>query len=221
MSLVATTLAGVVFGLALAVPPGPMNAVIATESVLRGWSAGFRAGLGAMVADVCFLGLALAGLVTVVQRDPRIRAGLFALGGLLMLYFASQAFENARSFGDGDVDAGKGFRRAFALAITNPFQIAFWLTVGVGLLESGTLDALATLPVVGSTLAGRIVIRTGHPALVAGFFGGIAVWIVGFPAALVGARRRVESVAPLVTQLSAAVLAVSGVLFLVEAAGRL
>jgi len=54
-------LAGMVFGLALAAPPGPMNAIIAEESVVRGWSAGFKAGLGAMLADVVFFLLALAG----------------------------------------------------------------------------------------------------------------------------------------------------------------
>ena len=58
-----TLVAGAVFGLALAAPPGPMNAVIAEESVLRGWLAGFTAGLGAMTADFVFLLLSLAGVV--------------------------------------------------------------------------------------------------------------------------------------------------------------
>ena len=80
MSLAATLIGGMVFGLALAAPPGPMNAVIATESVLRGWGAGFRAGLGAMVADVCFFLLALVGLVTFVQRSPDVRTALFVAG---------------------------------------------------------------------------------------------------------------------------------------------
>ena len=61
-----SVLAGAVFGLALAAPPGPMNAVIAEESVVHGWSAGFRAGLGAMSADAVFFVLALLGVVTFV-----------------------------------------------------------------------------------------------------------------------------------------------------------
>ncbi|SFS01134.1 Threonine/homoserine/homoserine lactone efflux protein [Halomicrobium zhouii] len=221
MSLAATLVGGMVFGLALAAPPGPMNAVIATESVLRGWSAGFRAGLGAMLADVCFFLLALVGLVAFVQRSPAVRTVLFVAGGLLMLYFAYGAVASARSFVDDDVDEGKGFRKAFVLALTNPFQIAFWLTVGVGLLEPGQLDVLAALPVVGQSLAGRAVVQTGEPAIIVGLFAGVVAWILGFPAALVSARRRVESVAPVVAWLSAAVLAGSGLLFLAEAASRL
>ena len=75
---------GAVFGLALAAPPGPMNAVIAQESVLRGWTAGVRAGLGAMTADLCFLVLSLLGVVTVVGSAPRLRTVMIGAGGGLV-----------------------------------------------------------------------------------------------------------------------------------------
>ena len=226
--------AGVVFGLALAAPPGPMNAVIAEESVVRGWAAGFRAGLGAMSADAVFFVLSLVGVVAFVEQFPTVRGVMVGVGGLLMLYFAYGA---AREVGEtfapevnaaadgGDTDAttdpGAGFRKAFVLAITNPYQILFWLTIGVALLEPGRFDVLAQTPYVGDSLAGSFVVETGSPALVAGFFGGILLWITGFPAALVTAERRIETFAPVVTALSALVLAVFGVLFLADAAGTL
>jgi len=53
-NLFVTLFSGVVFGLTLAAPPGPMNAVIAEESAVRGWIAGFKTGLGAMSADAIF-----------------------------------------------------------------------------------------------------------------------------------------------------------------------
>lgn len=221
MGLATTFLGGVLFGLALAAPPGPMNAVIAEESVLRGWSAGFRAGLGAMVADLCFFVLALIGLVTVIQRRPGVKTVMLAAGGLLMLYFAVGAVRDAQSFVDDETSTGNGFRKALLLALTNPYQVAFWLTVGVGLLEPGRLDVLAPLPILGPRLAGTVVVRTGDPALIAGLFGGIVVWITGFPASLVRARRRVETLAPAVSWLSALLLAGFGVLFLIDAIGRL
>jgi len=226
-SLVLSAAVGAVFGLVLAAPPGPMNAIIAEESVLRGWPAGFRAGLGAMLADALFFALAFAGAVAVVDRTPWIRAVLYLLGGALMLYFAVGALRDAdaaRSFSaDGGVvdpsqdavDAdSKGFRKAFALALTNPYQIAFWLTAGVGLLEPGQLDVLARAPAVGDALAGTLVVQTGSPALLVGFFAGIGLWIVAFPAALVAAGRRVDTAAPAVAGLSGLVLAGFGVAFL-------
>jgi threonine/homoserine/homoserine lactone efflux protein len=104
------------------------------------------------------------------------------------------------------------------LALTNPYQIVFWLTVGVGLLEPGSLDALAP---VSEALAGLLVVETGSPALLVGLFAGIGLWITGFPAALTAARRRVDRLAPAVAGVSAVVLAGFGVFYLVRAARTL
>jgi threonine/homoserine/homoserine lactone efflux protein len=221
----ATTLgAGVVFGLALAAPPGPMNAIIAEESVVRGWAAGFKAGLGAMSADLCFLLLSLVGAVAVIDDLPTLRAAMVGVGGILMLYFAYGAASDVQAAlapeGDGE-GRSKGFRKAFVLALTNPYQILFWLTVGIGLLQRGTHDLLAETPYVGDALAGTLVVQTGSAALLVGLFGGILVWIVGFPAALVAAGRRVDRLAPTVATISAVVLAGFGVAFLWDAATTL
>ncbi|UPV73351.1 LysE family transporter [Halorussus limi] len=219
---VVSGLAGVALGLSLAAPPGPMNAIIAEESVLRGWGSGLRAGLGAMSADACFFVLALFGVVAVVRDVPVVQRVLFAVGGLLMLYFAYGAASDANAAFGGDAatdgrglaedEDSKGFRKAFVLALTNPYQILWWLTAGVGLLDPGTFapDAL-----------GGLTVSTGSPIIVVGFFGGIALWITGFPAALVTVGRRVDAFAPVVAYLSAAVLALAGLSFLSKAAGVL
>ncbi len=220
LQTVTTLSAGVVFGLALAAPPGPMNAIIAEESVRRGWGAGFRAGLGAMTADICFFLLSVAGAVALIDRLPTLRAAMVGVGGLLMLYFAVGAARGVRQTLSADPEntgESSGFRKAFVLALTNPYQILFWLTVGVGLLDPGRHDLLAETPYVGDQLAGTLVVQTGSVALLVGLFAGIAVWIVGFPATLVAARRRIDSLAPLVAGGSALVLAGFGVAFLLDA----
>ncbi len=219
-----TFLMGTVFGLALAAPPGPMNAVIAEESVLRGWAAGARAGLGAATADVLFFALAYVGVAAIVESAPRLQTAMIGAGGLLMCYFAIGAARGARATfrptgGDEPrIEGGKGFRKALVLALTNPFQVLFWLTVGIGLLRPGRLDVLAPLPVVGEALADTLVVTTGSPAILGGFFAGIFGWVLGFPAVLVAAERRTETFAPLVAVGSALVLAGFGAFFLFDAA---
>ncbi len=218
-----TGAAGIMFGLALAAPPGPMNALIAEESVRRGWTAGFRAGLGAMTADFVFFLLSLAGLVTIIEAAPRLRAGMIAIGGLLMLYFGYDALTNLDETltAEETDELNRGFLKAFVLAITNPYQILFWLTVGVGLLSPGQLDVLSVLPAVGNSLAGTVVVETGSPLLVGGLFGGIVVWIVGFPAALVTGRNKTDKFAPLVAVVSGLVLVAAGVAFLFDGVSTL
>jgi len=216
MALLTTFLAGVLFGLALAAPPGPMNAIIAEESVLRGWTAGFKTGLGAMTADVVFFGLAVIGAVAVIERAPTVRDAMVAVGGLLMLYFAYGAWRGARTSLRGRESSGEshGFSKAFVLGLTNPYQILFWLTVGVGLLAPGEVDVLSYA---STALSGVVVVETGSPALLVGLFAGIVAWILAFPAALSVARTRVESLTPVVAVGSAAVLALFGVYFLADA----
>ncbi|MFP8954091.1 LysE family translocator [Natrialbaceae archaeon A-arb3/5] len=223
MSLLATALAGGVFGLALAAPPGPMNAIIAEESVVRGWTAGFRAGLGAMAADVLFFVFTLAGVIAVVDQFAPVRPALYLVGGALMFYFAAGSLSEARTaaaFTDENRGPSTGFRKTFALSLTNPYQIGFWLTVGVGLLESGRLDVFAHVPGASEALQGALVVQTGSPTLLLGFFGGIALWITAFPAALDSAGRRVDAVAPIVAAASALVLAGFGALFLAMGVAR-
>lgn len=222
-SVVLSFLAGTVFGLALAAPPGPMNAIIAEESVVRGWISGVVAGLGAMTADVVFFFLALVGVATVVDERPLLRGAMVTVGGVLMLYFAFDAVRSARStLTAGEVpDDSRGFRKALVLGLTNPFQILFWLTVGIALLDPGTIDILAYTPFVGDALTGIAIVETGSVALLVGFFCGIVVWITGFPALLVATGKRIDSLAPFVAAASALVLAGFGVFFLWDGVGTL
>ena len=217
MTLLTTLVAGVLFGFALAAPPGPMNAIIAEESVLRGWTAGVRAGFGALLADAIFFVLTLGGVTAIVQQSDLLSDLLYLLGGVLMLVFAVDAATNARAeagFVDGEATAGAtGFQKAFVLALTNPYQIAFWLTVGVGLARPGTLALADHVPTPVAALVGDLVVQTGSPTLVGGFFGGIVVWVTAFPAALVAGGRRVDGFAPVIDARSAAVLAGFGLLF--------
>ncbi|MEF8774556.1 MAG: LysE family translocator, partial [Halobacteriales archaeon] len=97
----------------------------------------------------------------------------------------------------------------------------FSLTVGVGIHHPGTLHVLPHTPYVGERLAGTLVVATGSPALVVGFFGGIALWITSFPATLVTVGRRVDRFSTVVAAASATVLAGFGVLFLYDAATTL
>ncbi|MEF8780004.1 MAG: LysE family translocator [Haloferacaceae archaeon] len=224
VSTASSLLLGTLFGLALASPPGPMNAIIAEESVLRGWRSGFLAGLGAGVADLTFFVLASVGVVAVVERFETLQGLMIGVGGLFMLYFAYDAARSARSSfrpTDGSLPESRGFRKALVLGLSNPYQILFWLTIGTGLLQPGQIDLFAQVPYVGHALAGTVVVETGSAALVVGLFAGIGIWIVGYPATLVLAERRIERLAPVVAVLSAVVLAGFGVYFLADAVGTL
>jgi len=164
------------------------------------------------------------GVVGFLNDAPLVKGLMVGVGGVLMLYYAyGAAREIHGSFLEVDADLvdeeSAGFRKALALALANPYQVLFWLTVGVGLLEPGEIDVFGAADV--TELAGTLVVETGSPALVIGFFGGIGLWVTGFPGALVAAKRRVEALAPVVAALSALLLGGFGVAFLFDAARTL
>jgi threonine/homoserine/homoserine lactone efflux protein len=62
-------IAGILIGLSLAVPPGPINAIIAAESVKKSYLDGIKVGLGAMTADATYLAITLVGVAMLLKGD--------------------------------------------------------------------------------------------------------------------------------------------------------
>ena len=134
---------GLLLGLSLAAPPGPMNALIAREASHHGARHAFRVGVAAPIADLLYLGLLLAGLEFILVEPwlPRVAAGL---GSLVMAAFA---WGTVRPRTPGEVPRAT-FLQAFAMAAANPFQLTWWLTAGFAFLSDEGLAGVA-----GFTLA--------------------------------------------------------------------
>jgi len=145
---------GLALGFSLTIPPGPMNAFIVARSV-RAFREGVTAGLGAMSADLV-LGVLVYALHSSFDLSSLLR-WIYVLGAVVMVYLGLGLLRTAP---ERDVPETAGLRtytNAVGLGISNPFQIIWWLTVGL---------AFAYL---------------GGVILFVGLFGAIAIWIVVFP----------------------------------------
>jgi threonine/homoserine/homoserine lactone efflux protein len=153
LSALQSVAVGLTLGLSLAVPPGPVNAVIANEGAAKAYR-GTLVGLGALTADAIFLVLTslLGAWLPGWARRP-----LTLAGGVVFLLLALAILRAPPSTGR---PAHFQYLTGLTMGLTNPFQIAWWLTAGL------TLVASLGLP------------------LVAGFFAGILMWIVAFPQAV-------------------------------------
>lgn len=69
---------------------------------------------------------------------------------------------------------------------------------------------------IGSGMASMHRYTGSSTTPLAGLFGGILVWIVAFPATLVGAGGRIDALAPVIAGLSATMLSGFGVVFLAD-----
>ncbi len=190
----ASFLSGLVLGYSLAVPPGPMNALIATWS-LRGFRHGFAVGAGAMSADfiLMFLTLLLYGVLAGLGRQ--FFAPFHVAGGLFFLYLAYKIGRARPPAEGGGGRQARGYLLGLSLGLVNPYQVGWWLTAG--------LSAIAQFGVEWA----------------AGLFLAIFTWITAFPAAVRAGWRLNSRLTWLAIKIfSVAVLAAFGVLFLYAAA---
>jgi len=140
-------LSGLLLGLAIALPVGP----VITELIRRGLAGGFlpawQVGLGAALSHAILVTLTLLGVVTFLDR-PAWHLLLGAAGVLVLGYLgvdalragtAPPALETTRR-------AGHPFLVGFGIGIANPITLLWFLTVGGALImtHSGGRAGLAT-----------------------------------------------------------------------------
>src|SRR5207245_6044853 len=79
--------AGAGIGRSLAAPPGPVNAIRASQTVTRSWREGFLVGMGATTADTIFLAVSVAAHSAVASIQGWVPF-VALLGAGVMAYFA-------------------------------------------------------------------------------------------------------------------------------------
>jgi threonine/homoserine/homoserine lactone efflux protein len=122
-------LLGIGLGLSLAVPPGPVNALIAREATRHGVWGGVRAGLPAPIVDTGWMLLVVFGLPRLVDLE-RFTPWLAGIGAVLMLYLA---YDTAKVRGHAATPPVKA-AALWAVSLTNPYQYAWWLSAGTAFM---------------------------------------------------------------------------------------
>jgi len=129
---------GYVYGLSLAMPPGPMNALIADRS-LYSFRAGFLTGLGALSADVIFMILTI--FFYELMKNSVATPLIFFIGGGYMMFLVIEMIRGWHN--DINIDPEKRrsssnlvktYLTSLLLGITNPYQILWWATAGLSLI---------------------------------------------------------------------------------------
>jgi threonine/homoserine/homoserine lactone efflux protein len=175
--------AGILIGLSLAVPPGPMNAIIAAESVRKSYVNGIKLGMGAMTADAIFLAVTLVG-VTVLFTGDNVKLIVSVAGAIILAYIAITTIKSYnKPLAEGEKENMKSpYLTGLAIGITNPSQILWWITAGAALIAN--FNALG----------------------IVGFFIGIIVWVIAFSVSLHFAKKKARWLYPAVTLVSGVVL---------------
>ena len=155
-------LRGLLIGLSIAAPVGPIGVLCIRRTLADGRWVGLATGLGAATADATYGAVAGFGITIVSSLLLSHQTGIRLIGGLFLCYLGIKTFITAPAENAASVE-GHGLFRAYgsamALTLTNPTTILSFAAIFAG------LGAVA-----GSHAAG------GAALLVLGVLLGSALW---------------------------------------------
>lgn len=148
-------LRGILLGLSIAAPVGPVGALCIRRTLAEGRLSGFVSGLGAASADLLYGCVAGMGLTAVSGFMVAQQVWLHLAGGLFLLFLGVRTVLSRAAKTATVRPAGRGLWQAYGstllLTLTNPITILAFVTIfaGLGLAEGKQGPGSAGLLVVG------------------------------------------------------------------------
>jgi threonine/homoserine/homoserine lactone efflux protein len=185
---------GVMIGLAIAAPVGPIGVLCIRRSLSAGMRAGLVTGLGAAAADAVYGAVAGFGLTSVSVFLLDHQVAIRTLGGAALLVIALRILfappAAARQGLNGEARLAGAFVSCFLLTLTNPTTILSFLAIfaGLGLAEWVRDYGAAAVLVLGVLLGSALwwLFLSGAVSLLRARLSAAAlVWINRFSAAVI------------------------------------
>lgn len=184
---------GLLIGIAVAAPVGPIGILLAERTILFGRLTGVVCGLGAATADAIYGGLAVIGLSLIGEWLSEHNLWLRVVGGAFLLLIGLRSFFAPPPKPGQPVTVNgliADFGSTALIAMTNPIHIVSFIAI---------FAAFGVQP------------AAGHPdqavLLVAGIFAGAATWFTTLTVGVSLFRHRVQPYRlPLVRRISGIVI---------------
>ena len=190
---------GILFGLAAAVPLGPVNVEMARRTLRGGFAAGAAVGFGAVTVDVLLAGASVL-LLTVgggrtLGDHPAAYWALKLAGAGLLIYLGTASLRSAWRARKGSAvsaiavsdstsqpSARRGYATGLLLNGLNPVVWSVWFVV-LPAVAAGPANAAGASGLTAGSVGGNL------PMLCAGVFLSTSAWVVAFAGALSRGRR--------------------------------
>lgn len=142
---------GILLGLGVAIPIGPLNILIMNYS-LSSFGRGFALGMGAMSADIGYFVLLSLGVLAIFDQ-PLIFKSIAIFGAIFLLYMSYACYKNANKMLAKIANSKHGesllacYLKGLGLNSINPFIVGFWLSLSSVVASSANwmISALGVL----------------------------------------------------------------------------
>jgi threonine/homoserine/homoserine lactone efflux protein len=154
--MITAVAAGTVFGLSAGLAPGPLLALVITQTLRHNVKEGMKVAVAPLVTDLPIILASLFLLSSLSELNPIL--GLISLaGGLYVFYLAWEGFR-AKAIPIDMIEMlapeAHSLRKGSLVNVLNPHPYLFWLTVGAPFVLNAKKESLvASLLFVGSFYA--------------------------------------------------------------------
>jgi threonine/homoserine/homoserine lactone efflux protein len=152
-------LRGVIAGVAISAPVGPVNVLCVSRTIAKGWRAGVVSGLGAAAADTFYGSVAGFSISIVISFLIREQSKLRLFGGILLvllgIWYYFKKPESLSKRGPDKTDHSD-LVTTFLLNLTNPTTVLSFLAVLAVLGLSEHRAAWLTLIMIGGIFTGSM-----------------------------------------------------------------
>jgi len=152
---------GIIVGLMIAMPVGPVNILCIHRTIEAGWRSGVISGIGAAAADMLYGGIASFSITLVVQFLIREQFWIRFFGGILLVAIGiSYFFKRPGPLNALKQDRAKAYsdvRSTFLLTLTNPTTVLSFLALLAALGMGEQRQWWLTVFLVGGIFCGSMV----------------------------------------------------------------
>jgi threonine/homoserine/homoserine lactone efflux protein len=132
---------GLGLGLGAGIAPGPLQALVVTVTLARGFAAGARVALSPLLSDLVVV---VVSVLVVGSLPDRATAVLGVLGGLFVIWLGIEALRDVSVPLEGEPHGeGGSLLRGALVNLLSPHPWLFWLTVGGPLLAAAWAESAA------------------------------------------------------------------------------
>lgn len=130
----------ILLGISLSAPVGPINVAQINKGIKNGFLSAWLVGVGAMSAGVVMMFLIYFGISTYLTT-PIAQLCIWIFGFVTMIYLGYESMKEATKqvqyISSGEKEHPlKSFLSGFAIAISNPLNIIFWIGIYGSVLTS-------------------------------------------------------------------------------------
>ena len=154
---------GVLIGLLVSAPLGPIGVLCIQRTLNRGYMSGFVSGLGAASADIIFAVIAGFGLTIIINFIQERQIYFQILGGVFVLYIGLRIFntnpvKQLRLQRLNKTRLSQDFASVFLLTLSNPMAIFLFIAIMAAIkVANDTLSIFEILTMTAGIAGGAIL----------------------------------------------------------------